>query len=420
MAYNDNEKRTLFKDEGIANDHQQEQVLKGIQPKNQFAYKLFRYTRILAIITLILTAIMFGITFINNEFLLKITTYPLYRKAVLYMGIIGFGFLFIMFLIKLIFLRKCPFDDWVFEVAQRRLGTQVIFYTSKCIYIQYDIAAAKEVDKRDFVTEMSDKSANYSYFYVNTFVDQQVIQVECTKRQPIPTRASFSPDDDLFWNIIPLGLTINGVTQSVSPIGWYLNDQKKNDQLVETVPSTSILICGGPLALDTVIPTTTGYKTMESIKIGDKVFDINNKPVKVLNKSEIFVDKQCYQLKLVDNTKNNKIYIKASFDHRFPIIDNNTYKDIQVKDIIIGSKIKGNFYNYTVEEIKPIGIIDTQCILIDSNEHEFIIAEKQDNKWSGGIMYNLPGVYTRNTGCFGKDEVVIIPNTLVMNIDELN
>lgn len=245
MAYNDNEKRTLFRDEGIANDHQQEQVLKGIQPKNQFAYKLFRYSRILGIVIFILGLLMFGLTFIKNEFLLSITTFSLYRQVTFIMLCIGLGFFFIMFLIKIIFLRKCPFDDWVFEVAQRRLGTQVIFYTSKCIYIQYDIAAAKEVDKRDFVTEMSDKSANYSYFYVNTFVDQQVIQVECTKRQPIPTRASFTLDDDLFWNIIPLGLTINNVTQKVSPIGWYLNDQKKNDQLVETVPSTSILICGG-------------------------------------------------------------------------------------------------------------------------------------------------------------------------------
>ena len=66
--------------------------------------------------------------------------------------------------------------------------------------------------------------------------------VECKKRQPIPNKASFSPNDDKFWNIIPMGLTINPNTQKISPIGWYLNDQNKNDELYETVPSTSILI----------------------------------------------------------------------------------------------------------------------------------------------------------------------------------
>ena len=69
--------------------------------------------------------------------------------------------------------------------------------------------------------------------------------VECKKRQPIPNKASFSEKDDKYWNIIPMGLTINPNTQSVSAIGWYLNDQNINDALYTTVPSTSILICGG-------------------------------------------------------------------------------------------------------------------------------------------------------------------------------
>ena len=40
----------------------------------------------------------------------------------------------------------------------------------------------------------------------------------------------------------------------VSPIGWYLNDQNKNDELYETIPSTSILICGGTGCYDKDTP----------------------------------------------------------------------------------------------------------------------------------------------------------------------
>ena len=258
MAYQDeNQKRTIFNDTNIADDREKDNSWKGLQPKNQIAYKIFKFCRLLGILFLFLCVAGFALTKVSIFKTIGAT--QLYRIAILGLGALGLFFLLIMLLVRVTLLRKCPFDDWVFEVAQRDLGTDVIFYTSKCLYIKYDIASAKEVDKRDFVTKMSDLSQNYSYFYVNTFVDQQVIQVECTKRQPIPTMAKFSPEDDLFWNIIPLGLTIHPVLQQVAPIGWYLNDQQKNEMLRETVPSTSILIAGG---------TGSGKSVMEQAIVG--------------------------------------------------------------------------------------------------------------------------------------------------------
>lgn len=406
-----NERRQIFNDSNIADDKKQEQVLTGIQPKNQFAYKIFRICRALGIIGIILAGLAFGATFIKQTE--KITSMTIYRNGVFILAAAALFLLFIMIMMKLLFLRRCPFDDWVFEIAQRRLGTQVIFYTSKCLFIQYDIAAAKEVDKKDFVTEMSDKSNHFSYFLVHTYVDQQVIQVECTKRQPIPDMAKFTTDDDLFWNIVPLGLTRNNQTQGISPIGWWLNDQNRNEELVPTVPSTSILICGGPLSLDTIIPTTRGYSTIKDIKVNDQVFDINNTPVKVLGKSQIFLTKKCYRLGL-----NNTQSIKCSEDHRFPVICEGGYKDIQVKDLNIGDIIKGTISNYIITTIEEIDIIPTQCILVDSPEHEFIITFTKNNKWQGGNSYTFAGVYTRNTGCHDKDELIIMENNLITDLDK--
>lgn len=225
--------------DGIANSHDDVQVLKGIQPKHQICYKVFKFCRLMSILLLIGDAVFFAFTFIPT--MQFITKYKIYRLGIL--GLVGVSvFLLLIALIdKLLFLRKAPFDDWVYEIAEKRLGTSIIFYDSKYIYINYD-RGGKEVDKKEFITEMSDKSIHYSYYYIKTFIDQGVIMVECKKRQPIPERASFSPNDDKFWNIVPMGLTINPNTQKVSPIGWYLNDQNKNDELYETVPSTSILI----------------------------------------------------------------------------------------------------------------------------------------------------------------------------------
>lgn len=235
--------------DGIANSHDDVQVLKGIQPKHQVCYKFFKICRFLAIFGFIFAVLALVAAIVapntGNEMFIKLTankTFRLYVCGGLFA--ISAFILLVGIVDRLLFLRKAPFDDWVFEIAEKRLGTSIIFYDSKYIYINYD-RGGKEVDKKEFVTEMSDKSIHYSYYYIKTFIDQGVIMVECKKRQPIPNRASFSPNDDKFWNIVPMGLTINPNTQKVSPIGWYLNDQNKNDELYETVPSTSILICGG-------------------------------------------------------------------------------------------------------------------------------------------------------------------------------
>lgn len=225
--------------DGIANSHDDVQVLKGIQPKHQNCYKVFKFCRLTALLLLIGDAVLFALTFVPN--MNMFTRFKAYRYGILFLVGVSVFLILVAIIDKALFLRKAPFDDWVYEIAEKRLGTSIIFYDSRYIYIDYD-RGGKEVDKKEFVTEMSDKSIHYSYYYIKTFIDQGVIMVECKKRQPIPDRASFTPNDDKFWNIVPMGLTINPNTQQVSPIGWYLNDQNKNDALYETVPSTSILI----------------------------------------------------------------------------------------------------------------------------------------------------------------------------------
>lgn len=238
-------------DDGIANSHDQQQVLKGIQPRHQIAYKTYKGCKILCIMGLCLAGLLFGLTFVSAA--ATITSNKYYRLGILGLGGLSIILLLFGLLVKSLFLRKAPFDDWVYEISEKRLGTSIIFYDSKYIYINYD-RSGKEVDKKEFITEMSDKSVHYSYYYISTDIDSGYIKVECKKRQPIPDKASFKPDDDKFWNIVPMGLTINPNTQRVSPIGWYLNDQNKNDELYETIPSTSILICGGTGCYDKNTP----------------------------------------------------------------------------------------------------------------------------------------------------------------------
>lgn len=65
------------------------------------------------------------------------------------------------------------------------------------------------------------------------------------------------------------------------------------------------------LPLDTPIPTYTGWKTMESLKVGDKVFDMNGNPCAVIHKSEIHHN-PCYKI-----TFTNGIQLVADHEHRW-------------------------------------------------------------------------------------------------------
>lgn len=405
------------KADGIADDKKQERVLYGIQPRRQKIYKFYKLLRLYFWFIIAFSIIMIGVTFIQDSTVQAITGNKYYRYIAI--GILGITLviLLVLLFIKHILLRKCPFDDWVYDIAQKRVGTDVIFYDNKYLWIQYD-RGNKEVDKKDFVIEMSDKSDKYSYFYIKTWIDEGVLQVETKKKTVIPNKASKNMEDDKYPNIIPIGLARDDVHQKISPIGWWINDNEKNKEMIMTSPSVSILIVGGPLGLDTIIPTTNGYKTMRTIEVGDYVFDVNNKPVRVLGKSKIFNNKTIYKLSLLNGSDKKEIY--CSQDHRFPVMSfDNTYTDVQCKDINTNDIILGNFYNYTLIDKTVIDTIPTQCILIDSPEHEFLITDKSENGWKGGNEYTYPALYSRNTGCHAKGEKIIVANNLITDVDTL-
>lgn len=73
---------------------------------------------------------------------------------------------------------------------------------------------------------------------------------------------------------------------------------------------------GKDVALDTVIPTPDGYKTMADIHPGDYVFGDDGEPVKVLWESEIFHNNPCYRI-----TFNNGDVITAGEGHLWNVWD---------------------------------------------------------------------------------------------------
>lgn len=60
---------------------------------------------------------------------------------------------------------------------------------------------------------------------------------------------------------------------------------------------------GGPLDVDTRIPTPQGWTTMRALAVGDMVFDENGRPVTVTGVSETFVGRRCLRFNFSDHTE---------------------------------------------------------------------------------------------------------------------
>lgn len=143
-----------------------------------------------------------------------------------------------------------------------------------------------------------------------------------------------------------------------------------------------------PLDLNTPIPTIDGWKTMGDIVIGDYVYNPNGNPVKVIKKSEVFYNTNCYKIyfnsgeaiisdelhqwkiningkkKLLETHRiyeayinNKELYIESSvIPNQFITTDGNTPKD-------------GKHRIIKVEKNESIPV---SCITVDDSSHLFV------------------------------------------------
>lgn len=95
-----------------------------------------------------------------------------------------------------------------------------------------------------------------------------------------------------------------GKSTLVSGIGLYL-------LTVDNEPGAEVYNAA-PLALDTEIPTPTGWVTMGDICVGDWVFDETGHPCRVTYVSPVMFDRECYDVVFDDGT-----VIVADADHRW-------------------------------------------------------------------------------------------------------
>ena len=207
---------------------------------------------------------------------------------------------------------------------------------------------------------------------------------------------------------IPIGLS------GLGEVSWNINSFKnegrsnyiyEDGKIAKTVdtPSAPQALCvGSPLGLDTIIPTTNGYKTMETIEVGDFVFGLDNKPVKVTQVHEIHKS-TVYELVFANDFYTTTII--SDEIHRFPVItklrisplDKDFFKPVQCKDLQINDIIEGKRENRLISKTKLNKEKLVRCITVDSDDHLFLVSDTKTD-WNGGNTYTGPAIYTYNTG----------------------
>jgi replicative DNA helicase len=73
-------------------------------------------------------------------------------------------------------------------------------------------------------------------------------------------------------------------------------------------PGQLIVIAGRPglgkaLALDTPLPTPTGWTTMGAVQVGDLLLDADGRPTRVVAATEVLVDRPCFEVAFSDGTR---------------------------------------------------------------------------------------------------------------------
>ena len=82
---------------------------------------------------------------------------------------------------------------------------------------------------------------------------------------------------------------------------------------------------GAPLDVETPIPTPLGWRRMEDLEPGDRVFDEAGRPCWVTGVSPVFTDRACFEVVFSDHTR-----ITCDAAHLWTVWDEKKYERVQL------------------------------------------------------------------------------------------
>jgi replicative DNA helicase len=138
---------------------------------------------------------------------------------------------------------------------------------------------------------------------------------------------------------------------------------------------------GKALALDTPLPTPTGWTTMGEVAVGDLLIGADGRPTRVVAATDVMVDRPCYELTFSDGST-----IVADADHQWMVVapdgrsgitTTKTLYDAMVADpdlvtVIPGSALADDSADRSISWIEPVLTVPVRCVEVDNPEHLYL------------------------------------------------
>lgn len=109
--------------------------------------------------------------------------------------------------------------------------------------------------------------------------------------------------------MLPVDMNDFGGTYPLAPAQMVLASTVEHVTLDATLAAR---VEGKALALDTPVPTPTGWTTMGNLVVGDMVLGADGRPARVVRTSPIFLGQECFKIRFDDRTE-----VVADADHRW-------------------------------------------------------------------------------------------------------
>ncbi|WP_406234655.1 replicative DNA helicase [Nocardia sp. NBC_01009] len=182
-------------------------------------------------------------------------------------------------------------------------------------------------------------------------------------------------------------------------------------------PGQMIIVAARPgvgkaLALDTPLPTPTGWTTMGDVRVGDELLDAKGRPTRIVATTDVLTDRPCYEVEFSDGS-----VLVADEDHQW-LTESRLHGVDQVAVRTTGEivhtlrGIDGDL-NYVVPgtdrsgprhivDVRKIDSVPVRCVEVDNAEHLYLAGQSMvpthnstlgmDFMRSCSIKHGLPSV----------------------------
>ena len=166
---------------------------------------------------------------------------------------------------------------------------------------------------------------------------------------------------------------------------------------------------GKALALDTPLPTRTGWTTMGEVAVGDDLYDAQGRPTRVVAATEVMLDRPCFEVFFSDGST-----IVADAEHQWLTTSlaasgaraatavrttaqvAETVSDLHTIEMSDGSAVK-------VVSVTPVPSVPVRCVQVDNPDHLYLAGHSMIPTHNSTLALDLcraASIHNNLTSCF--------------------